>query len=92
MGSLVREFNIRTNDIFMVCYGGRLVDLVRTQAPNATLRFVPEVDGDDDAQRAGHIDLAVGASARMLPEIKQQGLFMSRCVGLARADHPISAR
>lgn len=89
LGSLVREFNIRTNDIFLVCYGGRLVDLVRAQAPNVTLRFVPEVDDDDDALRAGRIDLAVGASARMLPEIKQQGLFMSRFVGLARADHPI---
>lgn len=88
---LAREFNIRTNDIFMVCYGGRLVDLVRTQAPNVMLRFVPEVDGDDDAMRAGRIDLAVGASARLLPEIKHQGLFMSRFVGLARADHPIFA-
>jgi len=86
--SLVREFNIRTNDIFMVCYGGRLVDLVRSQAPNVMLRFVPEID-DDDAMRAGRIDLAVGASARLLPEIKHQGLFMSRFVGLARADHPI---
>ncbi|OLU13708.1 MULTISPECIES: LysR family transcriptional regulator [unclassified Pseudomonas] len=87
--SLDRAFNIRTNDIFMVCYGGRLVELVREQAPNVMLRFVPEIDGDDDAMRAGRIDLAIGASLQLPPEIKHQGLFMSRFVGLARADHPI---
>ena len=89
LSSLAREFNIRTNDIFMVCYGGRLVDLVRRQAPNVMLRFVPEIEGDDDAVRAGQVDLVIGASARMLPELKRQGLFMSRFIGLARTDHPI---
>ena len=89
LSSLERAFNIRTNDIFMVCYGGQLVDLVRQQAPNVMLRFVPEIDGDDDAMRAGRIDLVIGASTRLSPEIKHQGLFMSRFVGMARADHPI---
>ncbi|KAB0550741.1 LysR family transcriptional regulator [Pseudomonas argentinensis] len=89
LGSLDRAFNIRTNDIFMVCYGGRLVELIREQAPRVMLRFVPEIDGDDDAMRAGRIDLAIGASLQLPPEIKHQGLFMSRFVGMARADHPI---
>lgn len=91
LASLNRAFNIRTNDIFMVCYGGQLVELIRQQAPNVMLRFVPEIDGDDDAMRAGRIDLAIGASAQLLPEVKHQGLFMSRFVGMARVDHPIFA-
>ncbi|MGE8359630.1 LysR family transcriptional regulator [Pseudomonas sp.] len=89
LASLTREFNIRTNDIYMVCYGGQLIERVRREAPNVMLRFVPEIEGDDDALRAGQLDLAIGASLRMLPEVKRQGLFMSRFIGMARSDHPI---
>lgn len=87
--TLQRQFNVRTNDIFMVCYGGQLVERLHQQAPNVVLRFVPEIDGDDDAMREGRIDLIVGASRTLTPEIKSQSLFESGFVGLARADHPI---
>ncbi|NWL75363.1 LysR family transcriptional regulator [Pseudomonas taiwanensis] len=89
LSSLTRQFNVRTNDIFMVCYGGRLFELMRQEAPGAVLRFVPEIDGDDDAMRAGRIDLIVGASDKLTPEIKSQGLFECRFNGLVRQGHPI---
>ncbi|MCY1348221.1 Nodulation protein D 2 [compost metagenome] len=89
LATLERQFHIRTNDIFMVCYGGRLFERVHRQAPGVVLRFVPEIDGDDDALRSGRIDLIVGASSRLTPELKSQGLFESRFVGLAREGHPI---
>lgn len=89
LSTLQRQFNVRTNDIFMVCYGGRLVERLHQQAPGAVLRFVPEIDGDDEALREGRIDLIVGASSSQTAEIKSQGLYGARFVGLARADHPI---
>jgi DNA-binding transcriptional LysR family regulator len=89
LSTLERHFNVRTNDIFVVRYGGRLFERMHQQAPNTVLRFVPEIDGDDDALREGRIDLIIGASLTLAPEIKSQGLFESRFVGMAREGHPI---
>ncbi|BCD87190.1 transcriptional regulator [Pseudomonas solani] len=89
LSGLERTFNIRTNDIFMVCYGGRLFELAHREAPGAVLRFVPEIDGDDDAMRAGRIDLMIGASLTLSPEIKSQGLFECRFTGMVREGHPV---
>ncbi|WP_437883234.1 LysR family transcriptional regulator [Pseudomonas sp. LRF_L74] len=89
LSSLDRHFHVRTNDIFMVCYGGRLFERMHLEAPNAVLHFVPEINGDDEALREGRVDLIVGASNRLTPEIKSQGLFEASFVGLVREGHPI---
>jgi DNA-binding transcriptional LysR family regulator len=89
MSTLARCFNVRSNDVFFGAFGGRLVDALRIHAPDSTLRFAPEGEGDDDALREGRIDLHVTARRNFGPEIKVQQLLTTRFVALARGDHPI---
>ncbi|WP_447592554.1 LysR family transcriptional regulator [Aquipseudomonas campi] len=89
LSQLSRHFNVRSSDLFMVCYGGQLFERMHQQAPNCVLRFVPEIDGDDEALREGRVDLVIGASSQQTSEIKSQGLFNSRFLALAREGHPI---
>jgi DNA-binding transcriptional LysR family regulator len=89
MSTLARCFNVRSNDVFFGGFGGRLVDALRIHAPDSTLRFAPEGEGDDDALREGRIDLHVTARCNFGPEIKVQQLLTTRFVALARGDHPI---
>ncbi|MFK3796352.1 LysR family transcriptional regulator [Pseudomonas sp. NPDC088444] len=89
MRTLQRRFNVRSNDVFFGAFGGHLVDALRLQAPDASLRFAPEGEGDDDALREGRIDLHVTSRRNFGPEMKVQQLFTTRFVALAREDHPI---
>jgi DNA-binding transcriptional LysR family regulator len=89
MSTSQRCFNIRSNDVFFGGYGGHLVESTRQQAPMATVRFVPEGEGDDDALREGRIDLHVASRRNFGPEIKTQQLFSTRFVALVREGHPI---
>lgn len=89
MSTSQRCFNVRSNDVFFGGFGGRLVESTRQQAPLATVRFVPEGEGDDDALREGRIDLHVTSRRNFGPEIKIQHLFTTRFVGLVREGHPI---
>jgi DNA-binding transcriptional LysR family regulator len=89
MSTLERCFNVRSNDVFFGAFGGGLLESLRTQAPRATLRFVPEGEGDDDALREGRLDLYITSNRNFGPEVKIQSLFTTRFVGLARENHPI---
>ncbi|NBB13131.1 LysR family transcriptional regulator [Pseudomonas sp. SLFW] len=89
MSTLARRFNLRSNDVFFGAFGGQLVEVLRTQAPDSSLRFGPEGEGDDDALREGRIDLHVTSRRNFGPEIKVQQLFTTRFVALAREAHPI---
>lgn len=91
MSTLARRFNVRSNDVFFGAFGGHLVDALRLEAPDSSLRFAPEGEGDDDALREGRIDLHVTSRRNFGPEIKVQQLFVTRFVALAREDHPIFA-
>lgn len=89
MSTLARCFNVRSNDVFFGAFGGQLVDALRRSAPDSSLRFAPEGEGDDDALREGRIDLHVTSRRNFGPEIKVQQLLTTRFVALVREDHPI---
>lgn len=89
LDDLERQFTIRVNDMFAAAYGGRLLKALRVRAPKVSLRLRTEADQDDGALREGRIDLWIGASNALEPEIRVQTLFQSRFVALAHATHPI---
>jgi DNA-binding transcriptional LysR family regulator len=89
METLERQFTIRTNDVFSSAYAGRLLTALRARAPKATLRLRAETDQDDEALREGRVDLWIGSSTELDPEVRVQTLFTSYFLALADKDHPI---
>lgn len=89
LSTLRRRFSVRANDFFVGVYGGRLFDTMERMAPHCELRFVPEGDSDDEALREGRLDLRVGNTMPITPEVKVQNLFSTTFVGLAREGHPL---
>lgn len=88
---LERQFTIRANDVFVAAYGSRLLTALREQAPKVSVRLRAETDQDDEALREGRIDLWIGATTALDPEIRVQKLFATRFLALADASHPIFA-
>ena len=81
-----RRFTLRMTDIGEVVFLPGLLEVLRTEAPGATLRTVALSSGDTPAALArGEVDLAIG----FLPELRegwyQQRLFEQRYVVLRRA-------
>ncbi len=91
MRTLRRSFTIRANDSFLVAFGAQLARQLSEAAPEVSLRFAPEVGDDDDALRAGHVDLFIGATEALDPEVRVQVLLKTMIVGVARDDHAIFA-
>jgi DNA-binding transcriptional LysR family regulator len=89
--NLERQFTIRANDVFASAYGGRLLSALRAKAPKVSLRLRAETDQDDEALREGRIDLWIGASSALDPEVRVQTLFTTRFLAVADKDHPIFA-
>lgn len=86
---LERQFTVRANDVFVAAYGGRLLDALRAKAPNISLRLRTETDQDDEALREGQIDLWIGATNALDPEVRVQTLFTTHFLALADKAHPI---
>jgi DNA-binding transcriptional LysR family regulator len=81
-----RRFTLRMTDIGEVVFLPGLLEVLRAEAPGATLRTVALSSGDTPAALArGEVDLAIG----FLPELRegwyQQRLFEQRYVVLRRA-------
>jgi DNA-binding transcriptional LysR family regulator len=86
---LQRSFTIRANDGFVEVFAARLVAAATAVAPNARLRFVPKPDKHVRALRDGTVDLEIGVLGESGPEVRLQGLFRDRFVGVVRAGHPL---
>lgn len=89
LDKLERCFTLRSNNTLVGGLSIRLLEIFAEEAPRCTLRFVQESDIDDEALRQNRIDLYIGASSWMEPEVKTQQLLTTRFVGLARQGHPI---
>jgi DNA-binding transcriptional LysR family regulator len=88
---LVRTFTLRTSDGFVENFGPQLVARVGVEAPGVRLRFVQKQDREGTLLRDGTIDLETGVVTTNLgPEIRAQGLFRDRLVGVVRRAHPLS--
>jgi len=88
--SLVRTFTIRSTEGFAETFGAELIDRVAKEAPSVQLSFTAKPDKDSTPLRDGTVDLETGVIGRMMgPEIRAQGLFRDRFVGVIRPGHKL---
>jgi DNA-binding transcriptional LysR family regulator len=87
--TLERQFSLCVHDVLVGGLGIRMLEAIRSEAPNCTLRLSTDNVTDDNDLREGRIDIYLGAPISLGPEIKRQSLFSTHYVGLASSDHPI---
>jgi DNA-binding transcriptional LysR family regulator len=91
LNQLVRTFTLRTSDGFVENFGPDLIARVGAQAPGVRLRFVQKPDKDSAPLRDGTVDLETGVVGEATgPEVRTQGLFRDRFIGVVRMGHPLS--
>ncbi len=86
---LERTFNLRTTDGFAGIWA-RLLEQVRREAPQVSLRFHPHVEGVE-ALRDRSVDLEITVLKETGPEVFKQQLFSDHYVGVAATKHPLLA-
>ena len=90
LGSLSRTFTIRSSEGFVETFGPELLARIADDAPGVRLWFVPKPDKDSTPLREGAVDLETGITSKAMgPEIRTQGLFRDRFVGIVRKGHPL---
>jgi DNA-binding transcriptional LysR family regulator len=88
---LARTFTLRTSDGFVENFGPALIARVGKEAPGVRLRFVQKPDKDSASLRDASIDLETGVVGEATgPEVRAQGLFRDRFIGVVRKGHPLS--
>jgi DNA-binding transcriptional LysR family regulator len=88
---LARTFTLRTSDGFVENFGPALIARVGKAAPGVRLRFVQKPDKDSASLRDASIDLETGVVGEATgPEVRAQGLFRDRFIGVVRKGHPLS--
>lgn len=91
LGKLVRTFTLRTSEGFVETFGPDLLARAATDAPGVRLRFLAKPDRDSTPLRDGDVDLETGVVGQTLgPEVRAQGLFRDRFIGVVRMGHPLS--
>lgn len=83
-----REYVVAGSDYVLTVLGAALDAVVRDEAPQLRLRFIPNAAQDAEALRSGAVDLAVGIYGVLPPELRQRPLLTDRFVCVARAGHP----
>jgi DNA-binding transcriptional LysR family regulator len=91
LAQLQREFIVRAPEGMGILYGPALLEALRKELPQATLRFVPESDSDAAALREGRIDLDVGALPDRDPETQTALLYEQQLVGVVATGHALMA-
>jgi DNA-binding transcriptional LysR family regulator len=91
LARLVRTFTLRTSEGFPETFGPGLIARIGREAPGVRLRFLTKPDRDSAPLRAGSVDLETGVVGKTMgPEVRAQGLFRDRFIGVVRAGHPLS--
>jgi DNA-binding transcriptional LysR family regulator len=91
LARLSRTFTIRSSEGFVETFGPGLLAGIAAEAPGVRLWFVPKTDKDSTLLREGAIDLETGVTSKAMgPEIRTQGLFRDRLVGIVRRRHPLA--
>jgi DNA-binding transcriptional LysR family regulator len=87
---LVRTFTLRTREGFVENFGPELIARVGREAPGVRLCFVLKPDKDSAPLRDGIVDLETGVVGKTTgPELRAQGLFHDRFIGVVRVGHPL---
>lgn len=93
LARLERTFTLRTSDGFVENFGPRLIARAAAAAPGVRLNFLQKPDKDSVPLREGRVDLETGVIEPVTgPELRSQGLFRDRLVGVVRAGHPLAGR
>jgi DNA-binding transcriptional LysR family regulator len=88
---LVRTFTLRTSEGFAETFGPGLIARIGQEAAGVRLCFLLKSDRDSAPLREGSVDLETGVMGKTMgPEVRAQGLFRDRFVGVVRAGHPLS--
>ena len=91
LSQLSRTFTLRTSEGFVENFGADLIARVAKQAPGVRLRFMHKPDKDSASLRDGTVDLETGVVGTAAgPELRTQGLFRDRFIGVVRMGHPLS--
>lgn len=86
-----RTFTLRSSEGFVENFGAALIARMAGQAPGVRLRFLHKTDKDSTALRDGTVDLETGVVGKAAgPELRTQGLFRDRLIGVVRRGHPLS--
>ena len=85
---LKRTFTIFTTDHVLLVLGPAVDRLLREEAPDVALRFLPSVVEDWIPLRDGVADLSVCILGHFPDEFRTRQLFTDRFVCVVRADHP----
>jgi DNA-binding transcriptional LysR family regulator len=90
LARLARTFTLRTSEGFVETFGPRLIARVGQEAPGVRLCFLLKPDRDSTPLRDASVDLETGVVGKATgPEVRTQGLFRDRFVGVVRAGHPL---
>lgn len=88
---LIRTFTLRTSEGFVENFGAALIARIAEHAPSVRLRFMHKPDKDSTLLRDGTVDLETGVVGKgASPELRTQGLFRDRFIGVVRIGHPLS--
>jgi DNA-binding transcriptional LysR family regulator len=88
---LARTFTLRTREGFVENFGAKLLARIAKEAPGVRLHFLPKPDKDSTPLREGSVDLETGVVSKAIgPEVRAQGLFSDRFIGVVRTGHPLS--
>jgi len=88
---LVRTFTLRTSEGFVENFGAPLIARLAEEAPGIRLRFTHKPDKDSNSLRDGSVDLETGVVGKASgPELRTQGLFRDRFIGVVRKGHLLS--
>ncbi|MFF3276840.1 LysR family transcriptional regulator [Streptomyces chrestomyceticus] len=90
LGSLKATFTVQANDMVIGALAQPLLGAVHRQAPNVTVRFVPEDSGDSTPKlREGSTDLVISVADSASGEVNSERLVVDRVLALVRAGHPL---
>ncbi len=87
------RFTIRANDLIVSAFGHVVLMALKAECPNCSVVFAPETEEPaSEALRNSWIDLYVGATDDLRPEIMRQTLFLTSFRAMVREGHPIFAQ
>lgn len=89
---LDRTFFVHATDYVLTVIGGAVDRILREEAPQVCLRFVPNTSDDAALLRDRGSDLAVGIYGDLPQEMLKRHLLTDRFVAVLRKGHPAASR
>jgi DNA-binding transcriptional LysR family regulator len=87
---LARTFVVHASDYVLTILGAPVDRILREEAPNACVRFVPNTPDDPAVLRDQGSDLAVGIYGDLPQEMRSRQLLTDRFVCVVRRGHPLA--